>query len=241
MLSTEVSDVSAGRLLLIEDDQTIAELLAYNLRHAGYEVIHESDGRSGLNSALSMDIDLVLVDLMLPELDGMAVSREISWAKPDLPLIVVTSLTERETMLEGFQSGADDFVTKPFDLDELLARIAVRLRRASVATASQPDVPLSLAGFSLDANAHMVRASGGDVFLKPKEYDLLELLVSRPGHLFRREEITRRVWQHKYMSKSRTLDVHVRHVRAKLQLVDAPVTIQNVRGVGYRIGPVAQA
>lgn len=238
MLATEVRDVDAKRLLLVEDDQTIAELLAYNLRQAGYQVLLESDGRSGLRSALAHDVDLVLVDLMLPEVDGMTVSREIARAKPDLPIIVVTARTERTTMLEGFESGADDFITKPFDLDELLARVAARLRRTTPPAARVENV-VSVEGLRLDADTHIVTTPGGDVFLKPKEYDLLELLISRPGHLFRREDITRRVWHHEYTSTSRTLDVHVRNVRAKLEGVDAPVTIQNVRGVGYRIAPRA--
>ncbi|MDZ4169693.1 MAG: response regulator transcription factor [Coriobacteriia bacterium] len=226
--------MDAKRLLLIEDDPTIAELLAYNLRQAGYEVRLESDGRNGLLSALSGEVDLVLVDLMLPELDGMTVSCEISRVKPDVPIIVVTARTEREIMLEGFNSGADDFVTKPFDLDELLARIAARLRRSDTSS-GRIEGAVSVVGMRLDPDSHVLATTAGEVFLKPKEYGLLELLVSQPGHLFRREEITRRVWHQGYSSASRTLDVHVRHVRAKLEQVRAPVTIQNVRGVGYRL------
>ena len=228
------------QLLLIEDDQTIAELLAYNLRKVGYEVRQATDGRTGLEIALSTEIDLVLVDLMLPELDGLTVSREISRAKPNLPLIVLTARTERETMLEGFESGADDFVTKPFDLDELLARIAARLRRTSP-PGTNLEGSTSIEGLSLDPDTHMLNAPGGAAFLKPKEFELLELLVSDPGHLFRREEITRRVWHQQYTSSSRTLDVHVRNVRAKLDQTHSPVTIQNVRGVGYRIAPVTRS
>lgn len=231
--------MQTGRLLLIEDDQTIAALLAYNLRQAGYEVRQECDGRAGLKAALASEVDLVLIDLMLPEIDGMTVSREISRAKPDVPLIIITATTEREAMLGGFESGADDFITKPFDLDELLARIAVRLRRAASAR-GRADGSVSLEGLRLDPDAHVLSAPGGDTFLKPKEYDLLELLTSRPGHLFRREEITRRVWHQEYTSTSRTLDVHVRHIRVRLEQVDAPFTIQNVRGVGYRIAPLSR-
>jgi len=237
MLRIEVSVVEPRRLLLIEDDRTIAELLAYNLRKVGYQVLQASDGQTGLESALSEDLDLVLIDLMLPRLDGMTVAREISRAKPDLPLIVVTARSEREAMLEGYESGIDDFITKPFDLDELLARIAARLRRAA-STSGRAQAPVSLDGLRLDADAHTLSGPSGEVFLKPKEYDLLNLLVSHPGHLFRREEITRRVWHQEYAPTSRTLDVHVRHVRVKLAQVGAPLTVHNVRGVGYRIAPV---
>lgn len=227
------------RLLVIEDDHTISELLAYNLRHAGYEVVQEHDGHSGLKAALSYDIDLAVIDVMLPELDGLAVSREISRRKPDVPIILLTALTERETMLQGFECGADDFIVKPFDLDELLARIAARLRRTSGAL-GQTDIPVALGGLVLDSDTHLLRTAAGEVFLKPKEYDLLELFLSSPGHLFPREEISHRVWRQKYGSESRTLDVHVRHLRAKLEAVSAPVSIMNVRGVGYRIAAASE-
>lgn len=226
--------MDAKRILLIEDDLTISELLAYNLRQAGYEVLREADGSAGLKTALSCDVDLVIVDLMLPGLDGMTLSREFASAKPDVPLIVLTARTEREIRLEGFQSGADDFVTKPFDLDELLARVAARLKR----TTPREEVTRGagrIEGLTLDRDTHELRTSKAQVFLKPKEFDLLELLISAPGHLFRREEIMHRVWQQGYTSSSRTLDVHVRHVREKLERIDAPAAIENVRGVGYRI------
>jgi two-component system, OmpR family, alkaline phosphatase synthesis response regulator PhoP len=222
------------RILVIEDDPTIAELLAYNLRQAGYEVIQERDGHSGLNAALSYDVDLALVDLMLPELDGMAVSREIVRSKPDVPVIMLTARTEREMMLAGFECGADDYMTKPFDLDELLARIAARLRRTTSRAAEPPSEPY-LTGITLDSDSHVLSANGQEVFLKPKEHDLLDVLLSRPGHLFRREELTYRVWQQQYNSASRTLDVHVRYLRVKLSQIEAPLTIENVRGVGYRV------
>lgn len=222
-------------LLIVEDDPTIADLLAYNLRRAGYLVIEERDGRRGLHSALACDVDLVLLDLMLPELDGMSVSREIAQRKPDLPIIMLTARREREAMLEGFDSGADDYLVKPFDLDELLLRIAARLRRRPGASATPTDgEPPALGDLMLDTNARMLRTSSQEVPLKPMEHDLLELLLSQPGHLFRREEIVRRVWHQQYIPESRTLDVHVRHVRRKLEEIGAPVTIQTIRGVGYR-------
>lgn len=226
-------------LLVIEDDPTIAELLSYNLRQAGYEVLCKGDGQSGLAAALAYDIDLAIIDVMLPGIDGLTVSREIARVKPDLPLIIITARTERETVLEGFESGADDFVAKPFDLDELLARIAVRLRRSATA-AGRPASSVTLTGLVLDPDRHVLSGERGEVFLKPKEYELLDLLVSRPGHLFRREEITRRVWKQEYTPTSRTLDVHIRYLRAKLEQVGAPVTIQNVRGVGYRMTSVTE-
>jgi len=236
-----VAESDRKRILLVEDDATISDLVAYNLRRAGYEVLQEHNGRAGLEAALSSNIDLVLMDLMLPGLDGMAASREIVRRRPDLPIIMLTARSERDTILEGFESGADDYITKPFDLDLLLARIQARLRRApagiSIAGPSLNGSTISTGDLILDRDAHAIRTSAGEVALNPKEFDLLELLVSRPGHLFPREEIVERVWHHRYTPASRSLDVHVRRLRAKLKQVSAEVSLQTVRGVGYRLGP----
>ncbi len=226
-------------ILLVEDDATISDLLAYNLKRAGYEVLQEGNGRAGLEAALTHQVDLVLMDLMLPGLDGMTAAREIHRRKPGIPLIMLTARGERETVLEGFESGADDYVTKPFDLDVLLARIAARLRRAAATSpAEAAATAVVLEDLVLDSDAHQVRTHRGEVALNPKEHDLLALLLSQPGHLFPREEIVQKVWHQRYSPASRTLDVHVRHVRSKLEQIDAKVTILAVRGVGYRLGQV---
>jgi DNA-binding response OmpR family regulator len=229
------------RILLVEDDQTISDLLAYNLRRAGYEVLQEQNGRSGLQTALSHAVDLVLMDLMLPGLDGITASKEIIRRKPSMPIIMLTARSEKETVLEGFESGADDYITKPFDLEVLLARIQARLRRApsgiSLPSGEAGGDSITTGNLELDRNAHAIRTPRAEVALNPKEYDLLELLLSRPGHLFPREEIVERVWHHRYLSSSRTLDVHVRRLRAKLEQVGAEVALQTVRGVGYRLEP----
>jgi two-component system alkaline phosphatase synthesis response regulator PhoP len=225
-------------ILLVEDDATISDLLAYNLRRAGYDVLQERNGRSGLEAALSHQVDLVLMDLMLPGLDGLTASKEIARRKPNLPIIMLTARSERETVLEGFESGADDFITKPFDLEVLLARIGARLRRApstaSASNASETIVPLG--DLVLDSDTHSVSTGRGTVPLGPKEHDLMALLMSRPGHLFPREEIVQKVWHQRYAPASRTLDVHIRHLRGKLDKIGAEVTIQTVRGAGYRLG-----
>jgi DNA-binding response OmpR family regulator len=229
------------RILLVEDDPTISGLVAYNLRRAGYEVLEERNGRAGLEAALTSGVDLVLMDLMLPGLDGMTASKEIARRKPGLPIIMVTARSEREVVLEGFESGADDYITKPFDLDVLLARIQARLRRApsgpGAVRGGTEEPPVSLGDLVLDSNTHRVRTAGAEVALNPKEYDLLQLLLSRPGHLFPREEIVERVWHQRYSPASRSLDVHIRHLRSKLEAVQAGVSVLTVRGVGYRIGP----
>jgi DNA-binding response OmpR family regulator len=236
-----VADTAKTRILLVEDDATISDLVAYNLRRAGYEVLQEHNGRAGLQAALSLSVDLVLMDLMLPGLDGMTATKEIVRRKPSLPVIMLTARSERETLLEGFELGADDYITKPFDLDVLLARIQARLRRAptgiAVADGSTAGATVSTGDLVLDRDAHVIRTPRGETALNPKEYDLLELLVSRPGHLFPRGEIVERVWQHRYLPASRSLDVHVRRLRAKLEQVEAQISLQTVRGVGYRLTP----
>lgn len=207
------------------------------MRRAGYLVMQEGNGRAGLQTALATDVDLVLVDLMLPGLDGITVTREIRRRRPDLPLIVLTARGERETMLDGFAAGADDYVVKPFDLDVLLARIQAQLRKTG-ATAGLRSIPArTMASDILDRDAHALRTSWSSVGLKPKEFELLELLLGAPGHLFPREEIVTRVWRQRYLPGSRTLDVHVRRLREKIELAGAAVSIETVRGVGYRLVP----
>jgi len=236
-----VTEAQPKRILLVEDDRTISDLIAYNLRRAGYEVLQEHNGRDGLQAALSQGVDLVLMDLMLPVLDGLSATREITRRRPQLPVIILTARSEHETMLKGFELGADDYITKPFDLDLLLARIQARLRRAPTETpfagVSVDGGEMSIGALVLDRDAHVVRAEGGRVALNPKEHDLLELLLSRPGHLFPREEIVERVWHQRYTPASRTLDVHIRRLRAKLEAIGAAAELQTVRGVGYRLSP----
>ena len=229
-------------VLLVEDDVTISDLLAYNLRRAGYGVIQEYTGRDGVGAALSQNVDLVLMDLMLPVLDGMSASREIARAKPGLPIIIVSALTERDKLLQGFAIGADDYVTKPFDLEVLIARISASLRRASSAglpsAAASSEGAITLGGLVVDTDTRSLRTSCGEVALTPTEHGLLQLLLAQPGHLYSREEITESVWHHRYIASSRTLDVHMRRVRDKLRKVQAEFTVQAVRGVGYRLAPV---
>ncbi len=233
---SDAHDKNEGRrtILLIEDDSTISELLTYNLRRSGYRVFQEQNGRAGLETALTGDIDLVLMDLMLPGLDGLTAGREIKRRRPTLPLIVVTARSERETMLEGFDAGADDYVTKPFDLDVLLARIQARLRGSTGAEAVPNSSAPDLTGL-LDRDGHTLRGENRSIPLKPKEFALLDLLLSTPGHLFTREEIVTRVWHQRYLPTSRTLDVHVRRLREKLANARIGASIETIRGVGYRL------
>ena len=233
-----------AQILLVEDDVTISDLLAYYLRRAGYGITQEYNGRSALERVLAGSFDLVLMDLLLPGLDGMSATREILRRRPGLPIIILSALSERERLLESFALGVTDYITKPFDVDVLLARITATLRRAR-STAERPRRPQSangvdLSGVELDHDIRCLRTEKGEVTLTPKEHGLLELLLSQPGHLFSKEEITESVWHQRYISSSRTLDVHVRRLRDKLRMAEAGLEIYGVRGVGYRLGPVKE-
>jgi DNA-binding response OmpR family regulator len=232
---TRPNPAESPRILLVEDDLTISDLVAYNLERAGYQVQQERAGRPGLEAALAGAADLVLLDLMLPGLDGLTAAREIRRRKPNLPVILLTARTDRETMLEGFEAGADDYVTKPFDMDVLLARIQARLRATpEVVRATTTPPQRELGNLTLDRDARALRAGAVSVRLKPKEFALLDLLASRPEHLFSREELTEAVWRQRYIPGSRSLDVHVRRLRSKLEDIGAELEIETIRGVGYR-------
>jgi DNA-binding response OmpR family regulator len=228
---------------VIEDDQTVSELLAYNLRRVGYNVSLALSGPEGLEMALAQDYDLLLVDLMLPGIDGLTVAQTVAGTRPGTPFIVVSARDERETILQAFSKGADDFVTKPFDFDLLVARIEASLNRHKPASVDlrRADSTTWLQETNLDRDARLLRASGGEVPLNRKEYALLELFFMEPGHLFAKEEIVERIWHHRYLPGSRTLDAHITRVRAKLAFVKADVSIKNVRRVGYRLAPASES
>ena len=222
----------AYSILVVEDDPTISDLLAYNLRRAGYTARQERSGTAGLEAALAGEGDLVLLDLMLPGLDGISAAREIRRRRPGLPVIMLTARGDRETVLRGFEAGADDFVTKPFDMDVLLARIQARLRTGGAAPVERR--PLQLGDATLDPDGRTLSGPTSTVELKPREYDLMELFLVEPGRLLTREDIVERVWHHRYLSGSRSLDVHIRRLRRKLTQSGCDVRLVTTRGVGYR-------
>ncbi|MHB9150435.1 MAG: response regulator transcription factor [Thermoleophilia bacterium] len=218
----------------MEDDPTISELVAYGLRREGYAVEQEDDGRRAVEKALKNNVDLVLLDVMLPGMDGVEAARIIKRTRPALPLVMLTALSGREAMLAGFEAGVDDYVTKPFDMDELLARVRARLGEPGARPSTDLLGP-ACCGLQLRHTDHTVRSSSHVVYLPPMEYRLLALLASQPGHLFSRAELVEQVWNHLYLAGSRTLDAHVGSLRKRLAVFDVGVTIQTIRGVGYRL------
>ena len=233
-------------VLLVEDDERISEPLIRVLRSEGFEVHHVDAGLAAIASVDTGRPDLVLLDLTLPDLDGLDVCRKLRANHPDLPVIMLTARAEEMDVIVGLNAGADDYVAKPFRLAELIARIRARLRIVEHSTAARPPSKRLLgAGIELDTDARRCFVSGEDggraeVELTTKEFDLLELLMRQPGVTLKREQIMSEVWDEHWWGSTRTLDTHTSTLRRKiLDDTDPPSKIVTVRGVGFRFDPTA--
>jgi DNA-binding response OmpR family regulator len=223
-----------ARLLLVEDDSAIAEPLARALRRQGHDVDAAADGLTGAARGVHGEHDLVILDLGLPDIDGLEVCRRIRAARPDVPLLMLTARGEEIDAVEGLDAGADDYQTKPFRLAELMARVRALLRRAgqSVEPAGRVRV---------DRDARRAWVGDREIALTPKEFDLLALLVNEAGHVVRRERIMAEVWDENWMGSTKTLDVHVSSLRRKLGDDSAkPRLLTTVRGLGLRFEAAGQ-
>jgi DNA-binding response OmpR family regulator len=232
-------------VLLVEDDERISEPLIRVLRSEGFDVLHVDAGSPALDVVESERPDLVLLDLTLPDIDGLDVCRRIRTAHPDLPVIMLTARAEEMDVIVGLNAGADDYVAKPFRLAELVARIRARLRVVEHSTATRTMGRLTGAGIELDTEARRcfvtaVDGSRTEIELTTKEFDLLELLMRQPGVTVKREDIMSRVWDENWWGSTRTLDTHTSTLRRKiLDHTDPPSKIVTVRGVGFRFDPTA--
>ncbi len=219
------------KILLADDDANLLETLAFNLRAAGFQVVTAPDGAAALDLARSEAPDLVILDLMMPQLDGLTVCRSIRQAA-DTPILILTARTGELDKIIGLESGADDYLTKPFSLGELQARIRALLRRAGPRQASD-----ELQAGDLRLNMISRRAFLGDreLVLSPKEFSLLAELMRHRGAVLSRDLLLTRVWGYDFYGDNRTVDVHVRWLREKIEADPAqPVRIVTVRGIGYR-------
>jgi DNA-binding response OmpR family regulator len=223
-----------NRILLVEDDPTIAETLRYTLAQSGFEVITAADGLAALARAREAPPDLVVLDLMLPALDGFEVCRRLRQTRPDLAIIVVTALDDDASLLRGFEAGADDYVTKPFKTKELLARVGANLRRRRE---EAPPESVRAEDLTLDLRAHEVTVAGSPVALRPKEFAVLLLLASNPGALLTRQRISAEVWGYDHVVSSRTIDTHILNIRKKVEPASAFTFIETAHGLGYRFAP----
>jgi two-component system response regulator MtrA len=218
-------------ILLVEDDPSIRETTKIGLEQAGFRVDTAADGRAGLTAFRSRRPDLVILDIMLPHVDGLEVIRAIR-AESSVPVVMLTARAETVDVVVGLESGADDYVTKPFEMPVLVARIRAALRRAHQL---EPAETVTLGDVHVDVLGHRVTRGGDEIVLTPTEFRLLVELARRPGQVFTREMLLERVWDIGYLGDSRLVDVAVQRLRAKLEVVPgAPAVIETVRGVGYR-------
>jgi two-component system, OmpR family, response regulator MtrA len=219
------------RVLLVEDDASIREVAKLGLEQAGFRVTTAPDGREGLLHFRQSPFDLVVLDVMLPNLDGYEVCRQIR-AESRVPIIMLSAKSETVDIVVGLELGADDYVTKPFELPELVARARAAVRRSS----AEPEEPVITRGdLEIDPGAFLVRRGGEEINLTATEFKLLLELARRPSQVFTRELLLQRVWNYDFLGDSRLVDVAVQRLRAKVEAdPKEPRMIKTVRGVGYR-------
>ena len=240
----------ARKILVVDDEPILVETIDYNLKQAGYQVITAADGASALEAARRETPDLIILDIMLPEIDGLEVCRQLRRENitATTPIMMLTAKGDEIDKVAGLEVGADDYVTKPFGRRELLARVRALLRRAAYPTASEehatqetsaeaprPGRELVADPLRIDLAGRRVFSRGQELELQPKQFDLLVHLVRNRGTVLTRDQLLQNVWGYDYVGDTRTVDVHVRWLREKIEEDPAnPQLIQTVRGVGYR-------
>ena len=232
----------SGRILVVEDEQDVAELLRYHLGKEGYDVIVVPNGQDAVKRARDSRPELILLDIMVPQLNGWEVCRRLKAddeTRP-IPVIMVTGRVEEGDKVLGFELGADDYVTKPFSPRELVARVRAVVRRGRSAELFEKKTHLKAGELEIDRHRFEVRMKGKAVELTPKEFELLATLVDTPGRVFGREELLDLVWGRDGFVEPRTIDVHLARLRAKFNAAKVtPPAIETVRGVGYRLRDTA--
>lgn len=229
----------AGRILIIDDEENIRELLKYNLQKEGYDILEAADGLAAVSMTKQEKPDLLVLDLMLPGLDGLEVCRTLKSNQDTaaIPIIMLTAKNEEVDKVLGLELGADDYLTKPFSTRELVARIKAVLRRSVKESPSSGE--LSVGRLKLNFTRYEAYLGSDKLELTPKEYELLKLFITNVGKVYTREQLLEKVWGYEYFGDTRTVDVHVRHLRAKLAAdVKIAEAIETVRGVGYRFGDI---
>jgi DNA-binding response OmpR family regulator len=227
----------ADKILVVEDDTNLLETVKYNLRKDGYEIITATDGEQAVNAARREKPDLIILDIMLPKMNGFEVCR-ILRKEMNVPILMLTAKDDETDKVVGLEIGADDYMTKPFSMRELMARVRAMLRRSKmVATSSPATLPLIKIGvLELDIARHLASLSGVALELSPKEFDLLAFLAKNKGLVFNREQLLEKVWGYNFAGDTRTVDVHIRWLRQKIE-TDAghPRYLVTVRGTGYKL------
>ena len=222
-------------ILIVEDEKKIARFLELELKHEGYEVLTAFDGRSGLETAIEADPDLLILDLMLPELSGIEVCRRLRHSS-DLPIIMLTAKDDVSDKVMGLDMGADDYVTKPFAIEELLARIRVALKKRRVKDVQNPERQehiLTVGCISIDTASWQVHVRNEPVALTKKEFDTLKYLMEHRGTAVTRDQLMNEVWGYEYIGDSNIVDVYIRYLRHKIDDQYGIKTIHTIRSVGY--------
>lgn len=234
-MTTATATATPSKVLVVEDEETLLFTLAHNLKREGYKVVTASRGDDALQLARSTKPDLIVLDVMLPGVDGIQVCRLLR-RDTTTPIIMLTALGGEGDRVAGLDTGADDYMAKPFGMKELLARIRALLRRSAPAAAEPAQGPavITSGDLELDRERREIRRDGTLTHLKPKEYELLLFFVQHPGRVFSREQILDEVWGYDFYGGPRTVDVHVRWLRQKVEADAAnPKRIRTVRGSGY--------
>jgi DNA-binding response OmpR family regulator len=223
------------RILLVDDEQPVQKLLSYPLEKEGYEVVPALDGQEALASFEQGEFDLVVLDIMLPKLDGLEVCRRLR-AQSSVPIIMLTAKAEEIDKVLGLELGADDYITKPFSMREFRSRVRAALRRAEMAPTAEPGAePLVRGELTLDFEKRTSELAGKPVDLTYVEFEILSVLASHPGRVYTRDMLLDRIWGDSAFRDQRTIDVHIRHLREKLEPDPKnPEYLLTVRGVGYR-------
>ncbi|NBI28290.1 response regulator transcription factor [Chengkuizengella marina] len=227
------------KVLVIEDEPTLSRLLSYNLSQAGFETKVAEDGRVGLQYALQQFFDLIILDIMLPGLNGFEILTKIREQKVKTPIIFLTAKTAEDEIVQGLKLGADDYITKPFGVAELLARVSAVLRR-SLSEETQVDETtdenvIILGDLKIYPDQYEVLLNEESISLRPKEFEVLLHMVERQGKVITRDDLMNIVWGFDYIGGQRTVDVHVSSLRKKLELGQNSVKIESIRGVGYKL------
>jgi len=228
--------MTGNKILVVEDDRTLSDVLKYNLQKDGYNVVTATDGAQALEMARSEKPELIVLDVMLPELDGLEVCR-ILRKDMTVPILMLTAKGEEIDKIVGLEIGADDYMTKPFSMRELLARVRAMLRRAKIAGIKPPEeAKVNIGNLEIDTPRRRATLGGINLDLTQKEFDLLAFMTRNRGLVLSREQLLEKVWGYDYVGGTRTVDVHIRWLREKIETNPAkPKRLITVRGVGYKL------
>ena len=226
-----------ARILVVDDEESILQFVSYNLRKEGYDVTTATDGEAALELAAASPFDLVVLDIMLPGVDGYEVCRRLR-AAGDTPVLFLSARDTELDKVVGLELGGDDYLAKPFGVRELIARVKALLRRSGPRTAeeSRDDAPVEAAGIVLDEAAHIARSGDTDIDLTPREFELLACLMRHAGKVLSREHLLKEAWGWQYVVETKTVDTHIKRLRDKLAAAGVdPAAVETVRGYGYRL------